>query len=314
MGASMLPFACCPARHKDGGPGGMMRYFYDWIKRGICMNDYCASGICPVDVLNLNAASREWLDRLCPQARSVVVYLFPYFAGERPGNLSLYARGRDYHAVIRDALAPEADAFRAAHPDNKFIILTDDSPIPEVYAAAAAGLGSRGENGLLIHPVYGSYVFIGTIVSDCPFPAETQAPSPCLRCGKCRSACPAGAISEKGINASRCLSALTQRGGELTTEEAEQLRRHPLIWGCDCCQQVCPMNRDIPLSENPVFRESLIDTLTPEALEGLTRRAFSQKYPDRAFTWRGPAPLRRNLALSTPAGGSTNETLQRYTS
>ena len=271
--------------------------------------NFTGGSVCPVSALGLTAAGREWLERLCPGACSVLVYLFPYYAGERPGNLSFYARGRDYHAVIRGALAPEADALRAAHPGRQFVILADDSPVPEVFAAASAGLGRLGENGLLIHPVYGSYVFIGTIVTDCPFPAEAHTPQPCLRCGRCRAACPAGAVTENGIDGSRCLSALTQRGGEVTPEEAEQLRRHPLVWGCDRCQQVCPMNRGIPLSGNPAFREGLIDRLTLDELEGLTRRAFLRKFPDRAFTWRGPAPLRRNLALSTPAGGSINETI-----
>ncbi len=261
------------------------------------MEGVCAAGACPIDALRLDPHARGWLDKLCPKARTALVFLFPYYAGERSGNLSLYARGRDYHTVIRDALSPVAEDLRAWYPNNTFAVLADDSPLPEVRAAALAGLGMAGENGLLIHKDYGSYVFIGTIVTDRPCPVEPQEPRPCRKCGACRKACPSAALGEGGVDASRCLSALTQRNGALSPEEAEQLRRHPLIWGCDLCQHACPMNRDVMQTEILAFRDGLIDALTLDGLDGLTRRLFLERYPDRAFTWRGPAPLRRNLEL-----------------
>ncbi len=270
------------------------------------MQEFCAAGVCPVSALGLGAHEREWLGRLCPDAQSVLVYLFPYFAGRRPGNLSLYARGRDYHAVIRDALTPVADRLCERHPAHRFAVLADDSPLPEVRAAVLAGLGAAGQNGLLIHETYGSYVVIGTIASSLPIPAAQQLPRACLGCGACVRACPARAIGAAGVDPARCLSALTQRGGDVSAEEAALLRQHPLAWGCDACQTACPMNRDVPLTETPAFRENLIDSLDADALDGLTRRAFLEKYPGRAFTWRGPAPLRRNLALQR--GADTQQT------
>ena len=75
------------------------------------------------------------------------------------------------------------------------------------------------------------------------------------------------------------------------------MREHPLVWGCDTCQLVCPMNKHAKQTDIPDFRQSPIDTLTLADVDGLTRRQFCEKYPDRAFTWRGPAPLRRNLTL-----------------
>lgn len=266
------------------------------------MREFCAAGVCPVSALRMDEPSRAWLERLCPGAQSVLVFLFPYFAGEQPGNLSLYARGRDYHVVLRQALTPVAERFCILYPDYRFTVAVDDSPIPEVAAAVRAGLGAAGENGLLIHETYGSYVFIGTIVTDRSFPVEPREPRPCLRCGACRRACPGGVVGAPGGKVSRCLSALTQRGGELSVEEAKQLRRHPLIWGCDICQTVCPMNRNAVQTFLPDFREQCIASLALPDLEGLTRRGFLEKYPERAFTWRGPAPLRRNLLLRQQPG------------
>ena len=277
--------------HKEQKPS----ICYDLRERGRIyrMPQFSASGVCPVTALEMSGEARNRLERLCPSARTVQVYLFPYYAGARPGNLSLYARGRDYHAVIRDALQPEADALRAAYPENRFLVLADASPIPEVRAAALAGLGAIGENGLLIHETYGSYVFIGTVVTDLALPGEARPVRACLRCGRCKKACPGGALRGEGV----CLSALTQQGGALTAGEEALLRKHPLIWGCDLCQLACPMNENVPLTDAPPFREGLIDSLAADALEGLTRRAFAEEYPERAFTWRGPAPLRRNLAI-----------------
>lgn len=253
----------------------------------------CACGVCAMGTLlsHMDDRQRLGLSRLIDSPRSVLVALFPYLTGAPSGNLSLYARGRDYHAVIADRLGAVAKAFQAEYPDNHFVVLADDSPLPEVYAAACAGLGCIGDNGLLIHPDYGSYVFIGTIVTDLDLPVTEQTPKGCLHCGACRRACPVELDKE------RCLSALTQQGGTLTEEQAALVREHPLVWGCDTCQLVCPMNKHAKQTDIPDFRQSPIDTLTLADVDGLTRRQFCEKYPDRAFTWRGPAPLRRNLTL-----------------
>lgn len=234
---------------------------------------------------------RLGLSRRLAEPRSVLVVLFPYLASSAPGNLSLYARGRDYHAVIAERLGAAAQELAQAYPANQFVVLADDSPIPEVYAAACAGLGCIGDHGLLIHPDYGSFVFIGTIVTNLDLPLTERPPAGCLHCGACRRACPVE------LDKTACLSALTQQGGTLTAEQAELVRAHPLIWGCDTCQLVCPMNRDARETAIPDFRGNFICSLSLTDLDGLTRRQFAEKYPDRAFTWRGPAPLRRNLTL-----------------
>lgn len=264
------------------------------ILASLCAADgICAAGVCACETLIpcMTDSQRGWLHRLLPAPQCVLIALFPYRAPETPGNLSIYARGRDYHALVRETLDPVAAACAAAYPDNCFRVLADDSPLPEVYAAACAGLGCIGENGLLIHPEYGSYVFIGTILTDLPLTPTGQTPRGCIGCGACRRVCPVR------LDKGRCLSALTQQGGALSPEQEALVRAHPLIWGCDSCQTVCPMNAGARETETPAFRDGLIPSLSPDDLDGLTRRQFEAAYPARAFTWRGPAPLRRNLAL-----------------
>lgn len=237
-------------------------------------------------------------EALCPGACSVLAAAFPYFAGIRPGNLSLYARGEDYHRAVTRRLGCVCEALTAQFPENRFVAGADSSPIPEKPAAWLAGLGLRGRHSLLILPPYGSYVFLGTILTDCsiPFPSVSPAPD-CMGCGQCAAACPTGALNGGGVNCSRCLSHITQKKGELSDWERAAVARHPYAWGCDICQRACPHNRAAHETALPEFREALLDALVPELLEGLTNRAFRDRYGGRAFSWRGPAVLRRNLAL-----------------
>ena len=247
---------------------------------------------------DMTEAAVEKATALCPNPRTVLVAAFPYYAGDRPGNLSLYARGRDYHQVVTEKLNTICDILREKYENGVFLPAADNSPLPERQAAWRCGIGLRGKNGLVILPPYGSYVFLGTILTDVALDLEPRTASlDCVGCGKCLAACPGGALGEDGVNLSRCLSGLTQKKGELTGEEEALVKAHPLIWGCDCCQRACPYNASPELSPLPEFREGLVDVLDGADLEGQTNRSFREQYGDRAFAWRGPAPLRRNLEL-----------------
>ena len=173
--------------------------------------------------------------------------------------------------------------------------------LPERQCARLAGLGILGRHGLVIVPPYGSWVFLGTILTDLPLPsASTPAPD-CPGCNACIRACPSGALTETGCDVARCLSDLTQKKGTLTAEQKAQLQAHPLIWGCDFCQLACPYNRDAQVSPLPELTGQTEETpylasLSSEDLEGLTNRTFRAVFGNRSFAWRGPAVLRRNLA------------------
>lgn len=246
----------------------------------------------------LSAAALAKTQALCPAPTGVFVAAFPYFAGEAPGNLSLYARGADYHGAVVRRLEGVCAALRARWPGHVFLPSADNSPLPETAAALLAGLGVLGDNGLLLLEGWGSYVFLGTILTDlAPYPWPAPAPvRHCLQCGACARACPGGALDGGRVAAERCLSHLTQKTGELTPAEAALVAAHPLIWGCDTCQRVCPYNQDVPLTPLAEFRQDLLCSLSADDVAGLTRRQLLEQFPQRAFTWRGPAVLRRNLA------------------
>lgn len=246
----------------------------------------------------LEESRRDAIAALCPKPGGVYVAAFPYFAGRSPGNLALYCRGEDYHRVLLRRLTHVCEALQREHPAHQFLPGTDSSPLPERLLARLAGLGEVGEHGLLILPPYGSYLFLGTILTDLPL--ESTLPSAagaCTHCGACRRACPTQALTAKGFDHTRCLSHLSQKKGDLSPWEADALRNSPLIWGCERCQAACPHNHKPQETEIAEFREPLLSCLHAEDLADLTNRGFRERYGDRAFAWRGPAVLRRNLAL-----------------
>ncbi len=250
----------------------------------------------------------DWLKTLCNrhgvfetgvclwEGGSVLVALFPYYAGEaETANLSRYARSPDYHRTVKKYLDPIAREIVARMPQAEAAVLVDSHPLPERELAVKAGLGFIGKNGCLIHPVYGSYVFIGLIRLSVKLTSDEPCTESCMGCNRCVAACPAQLL-DGAFDPNRCLSALTQKRGDFTPEEETLYYKGNLIWGCDRCQEVCPHNRNLPKSPFPEFGEKMILRLTKADLDGLSDRAFRRKYGDYAFSWRGLAPLARNLA------------------
>lgn len=246
--------------------------------------------------------SRVRVEELLPNPTVVFVAAFPYFTGERAGNVSVYARGADYHTVIGRRLDTICSFLREKYKSYLFFPAVDCSPLPEREAAWLAGLGVQGRNGLLILPPYGSYVFLGTILTDAPLEVASTAPADaCIGCGRCVSACPSGALRERRME--RCLSELTQRKGGLTPEETALVKAHPYVWGCDICQNVCPYNQAPKVAALPEWEGEALAFLTEDMLEGLSNKTFRERFGDKAFAWRGPAVLKRNFALKKEESG-----------
>ena len=241
-----------------------------------------------------------------PSTGTAILFAIPYLITSDVDyprrNLSLYAVPRDYHGYIRDLEDTVLPSLQNLFPDNTFVLFSDHSPICEVDAAARAGLGIMGANGLLITPNYGSFVFIGEMITDADyitvtgheipdFPAD---PPVCEQCGACIRSCPMGCCDQ---DRTHCLSALTQKKGALTPDEERGILRGGLIWGCDACQLSCPHNiRVIRQGHDttiPYFVEERAVCLDSEQLSAMTDEAFAR----RAFAWRGRTVISRNLAL-----------------
>ncbi len=229
--------------------------------------------------------------RLPEGARSVVVCLFPYYVGEYPDrNLSRYAIVDDYHTVTRAMLEDAAARLCGAFPGHRFEPFVDSSPVREVAAGWRAGLGFIGRNGQLIAPEYGSYCFLGEIVTTLELPPAVPSRQTCGGCRRCVEACPGGALSgDGGLELSRCRSHITQKKGELTEWEQRAIAEGGFAWGCDRCTDVCPHNQNPRCTPIKGFYRDIVHKLTLENCRALSKT--------RAYGWRGAAVLERNLRL-----------------
>lgn len=224
-----------------------------------------------------------------------VVCLFPYFGGYREGNLSLYTHSCDYHTIVGKKLKKICDFIHTLSPEAECECFCDIGPEIDRHLAYLAGLGFYGENTMLINDDFGSYFFIGYVLTNLSLSLDAPLKKTCLKCGKCKEACPGGALSDS-FNIEKCASHISQKKGKLTNEETEILKKSSLIFGCDICQRVCPHNNITPrpMAE---FTEDIISSLTLSDLEGLSNKEFANKYKNRAFSWRGKKVLERNIDI-----------------
>ncbi|MBO4217781.1 MAG: hypothetical protein J5940_07530 [Clostridia bacterium] len=216
---------------------------------------------------------------------AALVFLMPYFAGEKSledeSRISLYARSYDYHILFRRIKREAEEKFSA-------VGFCDSSPFAEVVCAASAGLGVIGRNGLLINGEFASLCFIGILLLPefSGAAGRVSPPGRCEDCGLCLKACPTGCLVNRDAP---CVSALTQKKGELSEEEIALIKSQNTIWGCDRCLLACPHNvRYIRSGKTglPFF----LDTYSAVPVLG-------DGFEDRAYSWRGRDTLVRNVGL-----------------
>ena len=242
---------------------------------------------------NGNAAGLEYMKQrkkpaeLLENAHGAVVCLLNYYTPESR-YIARYARGKDYHYIMWEKLNALAKELGLA--ENEYVACCDTMPVLERALAAKAGLGWIGRNNCLINKELGSFCFIGTLLTTQHYDNPDVVRNSCGNCHKCIDNCPAGALSDHNLDCRKCLSYRTIESREpLTPEEA----RHGIVFGCDRCQEVCPLamtQKETPLS---FFKSDLIPFLTAKDLVSLPDEEFSK----RAYGWRKKEVLLRNLRL-----------------
>jgi len=256
----------------------------DILKKYTELYGFCSFDDVKDKLLNCRAKSR-----IPDNSKSIIVILYPYlFESEKyiGSDISKYACVKDYHIVINDFQNKLINALKEKFPDNHFESFADNSPVPEVFAAMRAGLGVIGKNGLLINENFGSYVFIGEIITDMELIFNNTDSKACIGCNKCLISCPDNALSESGIDIKRCLSDITQKKGTLEESEINLIKKNNCLWGCDICQDVCPMNKNIKINPVEEFRTGFDNKMRCDG-----------NISDRAYAWRGIAVIRRNCNI-----------------
>jgi epoxyqueuosine reductase len=223
---------------------------------------------------------------------------------EKRGMFARASWGIDYHDILRDRLEKLIQFIKAQAEDLeeaeewRFAPQVDTGELVDVAVAQRAGLGFIGRNGLLITEEFGSFVYLGEIVTNISFETDEPVPFGCGDCMRCVNACPTEALLGDGrMNAKRCLSYQTQTKGMMPEEYRKKM--HNVIYGCDICQLVCPYNR----GKNFHFHEEMepeVESVYPklQPMLSLSNKAFKEQFGHLSGSWRGKKPLQRNAIIA----------------
>lgn len=250
------------------------------IKDIMSTNGMPDTAICDFEFVKKHLINCRAAARLPENAKSIIMAIFPYKVENKPPkNISRYAAVPDYHKICGEFLENAVMSLQKCYVNQKFEWFIDNSPIPEVAAAVECGLGVLGKNGLLINKKYGSYVFLGEIVTDLQLIPD-KGGEKCLDCGRCKSSCPVSLCKQD------CLSSVNQQKKPLSPIQMEQIREIGCVWGCDICSEVCPMNQNAEAT----YIKEFIENYRQEYIIG-------EDAQNRAYTWRGIDIINRNAEL-----------------
>ena len=226
---------------------------------------------------------QEW-DRLSDPAQAVV---------------SMYARGRDYHKVMRNRLQEFAQIIEKQIGAFGYRVFTDSAPLMEVELARKAGLGWRGKHTLLLNRESGSTFFLGEILIDVPLPVDQEQESHCGTCQSCIDICPTQAITAPyQLDARRCISYLTIENPDAIPVEFRRSMGNR-IYGCDDCQLICPWNKFAQRTAMPDYAERHgLGRASLLQLWSWTEDQFEKRHEGSAIRRIGYSRWRRNLAVA----------------
>ncbi|WP_407984364.1 tRNA epoxyqueuosine(34) reductase QueG [Priestia abyssalis] len=245
---------------------------------------------------------------LLPKARSIIAIALAYPSKmqnppkstkqERRGIFCRASWGRDYHAVLRDRLEKLEQFILEKVPEATVKSMVDTGELSDRAVAERAGIGWSGKNCAIITPEFGSYVYLGEMVTNLPFPPDTPIEDRCRTCNKCIDVCPTGALVGPGqLNSQRCIAFLTQTKGFLAEEFRVKLGNR--LYGCDTCQTVCPENKGkdfhfhAEMEPDPELAKPLLKPLLH-----MSNREFKEKFGHVSGSWRGKKPIQRNAIIA----------------
>lgn len=236
------------------------------------------------------------------EGKTIISIAFPYLHNTEYINngFSVYTRGEDYHKVVKSYLGKICDHIEKL--GGKAIALVDSNTLPERYIAYLAGIGFIGKNNMIITEKYGSFVFLGEIITDLEISSEDLRSFEdinkfieCKDCTSCYKACPTKAINASRKNSNICVSYLTQKK-DLEDKHINLLKGK--VFGCDICQEVCPYNEDIVFSNIEQFKPfSFMNENNTKVLANINNREFKETFLKTSCGWRGKNVLKRNAII-----------------
>ncbi|WP_062352525.1 tRNA epoxyqueuosine(34) reductase QueG [Bacillus kwashiorkori] len=218
--------------------------------------------------------------------------------GERRGLFARASWGEDYHLVLRKRLHLLEQFILEKYPEARCKSMVDTGELSDRAVAERAGIGWSGKNCAIITPEFGSFVYLGEMITNIPFEPDTPMEDQCGSCTKCLDACPTGALVQGGqINAKICISYLTQTKDTLPEQYRSVIGNR--LYGCDTCQVVCPYNRGVDFHFHKELEpEAEIAKPLLKPILHLSNRKFKEKFGHVAGAWRGKKPIQRNAIIA----------------
>jgi epoxyqueuosine reductase len=272
-----------------------------WLERGFAGE---------MTYMHRHAEARKHPSSVLPEVRSVLMVAMNYLATDERqpteahraaglGKVARYARGEDYHDVLRRRLHELLAWIQGEVPGCRGRGVVDTAPLLERDFARRAGLGWFGKNTMLLNKRLGSYFFLAALLLDLELkPDAAHETSHCGTCTACLDACPTQAFLSPGLlDARRCISYLTiELKGPVPVELREQVG--DWVFGCDVCQEVCPWNRKVPLTKARAFQPRPdLEPVDLVELLSLSEEEFRERFRGTALTRAKRRGLLRNAAL-----------------
>lgn len=259
------------------------------------------------DMAWMENPKRQHIQRVMPEVKSVVCVALNYYApidrpvGQEYAKISRYGWGRDYHKVLQKKLKTLAAWLQAQGEGIQALYYADTGPIQDKVWAQQAGLGWIAKNGNLITREYGSWVFLGEVLTNLELPPDRPHTVHCGTCTRCLEACPTGAIPQPFVvDANRCIAyhTIENRDEQLPTAIAANLQGW--VAGCDICQDVCPWNQRFaqPTDVNDFYPYPWNVAPPLTELATLSDEEYEQRFTGSALRRIKAWMLRRNAQTS----------------
>lgn len=263
------------------------------------------------DMAWMDNPKRQNVRQIMPEAQSIICVALNYYTpqvrpeGNHYAKISRYGWGRDYHRILHKKLKLFAHWLSGQDPTIQTRYYADTGPIQDKFWAQQAGLGWNAKNGNVITRDYGSWVFLGEVLTNLKLTTDSPHTDHCGTCSRCISACPTDAIRAPGaIDANRCIAyhTIENRAETLPSEITPHL--HNWVAGCDICQDVCPWNQRFAQETDEAgfqpYTHNVAPTLTE--LANLTEEEWNNRFPASALRRIKPAMWRRNAKAALRQG------------
>ncbi|MBU9720858.1 MULTISPECIES: tRNA epoxyqueuosine(34) reductase QueG [Bacillaceae] len=245
---------------------------------------------------------------LLPEAKTIIAIALAYPSkmknspkstrDERRGLFCRASWGEDYHHILRRKLEALENFILEKMPDSKCLSMVDTGELSDRAVAERAGIGWSGKNCSIITPEFGSYVYLGEMITTIDMPEDTPIEDQCGSCNRCVEACPTEALIQGGqLDSNKCIAFLTQTKDFLPEKYRQKLGNR--LYGCDTCQVVCPENKGkdshihLEMEPDPHVVKPLLKPLL-----SISNRDFKESYGHLSGAWRGKKPIQRNAIIA----------------